>query len=201
MTFTENANKIFNQAIADYHIKDNIDTPINNPFAEGTIENRLYLKCWIDTVQWHFEDIIRDPQIDPAEALVLKRRIDKSNQDRTDLVEQIDSYFREIYKDVKVQSDARINTESPAWAVDRLSILALKIYHMKEQIERPEASAEHKAKCQAKLDVLLEQQVDLSTAIDQLLEDIEVGRKYMKVYRQMKMYNDPSTNPVLYNQK
>lgn len=201
MTFTENANKIFNQAIADYHIKDNIDTPINNPFAEGTIENRLYLKCWIDTVQWHFEDIIRDPQIDPAEALVLKRRIDKSNQDRTDLVEQIDSYFREIYKDVKVQSDARINTESPAWAVDRLSILALKIYHMKEQVERPEALAEHKAKCQAKLDVLLEQQVDLSTAIDQLLEDIEVGRKYMKVYRQMKMYNDPSTNPVLYNQK
>ena len=201
MTFTENANKIFNQAIADYHIKDNIDTPINNPFAEGTIENRLYLKCWIDTVQWHFEDIIRDPQIDPAEALVLKRRIDKSNQDRTDLVEQIDSYFREVYKDVKVQDDARINTESPAWAVDRLSILALKIYHMKEQVDRPEASAEHKAKCQAKLNVLLEQQVDLSTAIDQLLEDIEAGRKYMKVYRQMKMYNDPSTNPVLYNQK
>ena len=201
MTFTENANKIFNQAIADYHIKDNIDTPINNPFAEGIIENRLYLKCWIDTVQWHFEDIIRDPQIDPAEALVLKRRIDKSNQDRTDLVEQIDSYFREVYKDVKVQDDARINTESPAWAVDRLSILALKIYHMKEQVDRPEASAEHKAKCQAKLNVLLEQQVDLSTAIDQLLEDIEAGRKYMKVYRQMKMYNDPSTNPVLYNQK
>ena len=201
MTFRENANKIFNQAIADYHIKDNIDTPINNPFAEGTIENRLYLKCWIDTVQWHFEDIIRDPQINPAEALVLKRRIDKSNQDRTDLVEQIDSYFREVYKDVKVQDDARINTESPAWAVDRLSILALKIYHMKEQVNRPEASAEHKAKCQAKLNVLLEQQVDLSTAIDQLLEDIEAGRKYMKVYRQMKMYNDPSTNPVLYNQK
>ena len=201
MTFTENANKIFNQAIADYHIKDNIDTPINNPFAEGTIENRLYLKCWIDTVQWHFEDIIRDPQINPAEALVLKRRIDKSNQDLTDLVEQIDSYFRQVYKDVKVQDDARINTESPAWAVDRLSILALKIYHMKEQVERPEASAEHKAKCQAKLNVLLEQQVDLSTAIDQLLEDIEAGRKYMKVYRQMKMYNDPSTNPVLYNQK
>ena len=197
MAFTEKANKIFNQAINDYHVKDNIDTPINNPFEEGSIENRLYLKCWIDTVQWHFEDIIRDPQIDPAEALLLKRRIDKSNQDRTDLVEQIDSYFREIYKDVKVQDDARINTESPAWAVDRLSILALKIYHMKEQVERPEASAEHKAKCQAKLDVLLEQQVDLSTAIDQLLEDIEAGRKYMKVYRQMKMYNDPSTNRTL----
>ena len=201
MTFTEKAYKIFNQAINDYHVIDNIATPINNPFEEGSIENRLYLKCWIDTVQWHFEDIIRDPQIDPAAALLLKRRIDKSNQDRTDLVEQIDSYFREIYKDVKELDDARINTESPAWAVDRLSILALKIYHMKEQVERPEASAEHKAKCQAKLDVLLEQQVDLSTAIDQLLEDIEAGRKYMKVYRQMKMYNDPSTNPVLYNQK
>ena len=201
MTFTEKANKILNQAINDYHVKDNIDTPIQNPFEEGTIENRLYLKCWIDTVQWHFEDIIRDPQIDPKEALVLKRRIDKSNQDRTDLVEQIDSYFRETYKDVKVLPDARINTESPAWAVDRLSILALKIYHMKEQVERPEASEEHKAKCQAKLNVLLEQQVDLSTAIDQLLEDIEAGRKYMKVYRQVKMYNDPSTNPVLYNQK
>ncbi len=201
MTFTQNANQVFNQAINDYHVKDNIDTPINNPFKEGTIENKLYLKCWIDTVQWHFEDIIRDPQIDPAEALLLKRRIDKSNQDRTDLVEQIDSYFREKYADVNVLPDARINTESPAWAVDRLSILALKIYHMKEQAERDEASAEHKAKCLAKLNVLLEQQVDLSTAIDQLLEDIEAGRKYMKVYRQMKMYNDPSTNPVLYNKK
>ena len=201
MTFTEKANKIFNQAINDYHVKDNIDTPIQNPYQEGTIENRLYLKCWIDTVQWHFEDIIRDPQINPEEALVFKRRIDKSNQDRTDLVEQIDSYFRDLYKNVKVNDDARINTESPAWAIDRLSILALKIYHMKEQVERKEATEEHKAKCQAKLNVLLEQQVDLGTAIDQLLEDIEAGRKYMKVYRQMKMYNDPSTNPILYNQK
>ncbi len=201
MTFTQNANKVFNQAITDYHVTDNIDTPISNPYEEGTIENRLYLKCWIDTVQWHFEDIIRDPQIDPAEALLLKRRIDKSNQDRTDLVEQIDTYFREKYADVKVLPDARINTESPAWAVDRLSILALKIYHMKEQAERSEASAEHKEKCQNKLGVLLEQQVDLSLAIDQLLEDIETGRKYMKVYRQMKMYNDPATNPVLYAKK
>ena len=198
MTFTQIANNIFNRAIADYHVHDNIDTPINNPYEEGTIENRLYLKCWIDTVQWHFEDIIRDPNIDPKEALVLKRRIDKSNQDRTDLVEQIDSYFREKYNDVKVLPEARINTESPAWAVDRLSILALKIYHMREQVERTDASADHKAKCQAKLDVLQEQQIDLGTAIDQLLEDIEEGKKYMKVYRQMKMYNDPSTNPVLY---
>ncbi len=199
MTFTQLSNPIFVQAINDYHLTDNIDTPISNPYPEGSIENRLYLKCWIDTVQWHFEDIIRDPKIDPAEALVLKRRIDKSNQDRTDLVEQIDTYFREKYADVRVLPDARINTESPAWAVDRLSILALKIYHMREQAERPDASADHRAKCQAKLGVLLEQQVDLSTAIDQLLEDIEAGRKYMKVYRQMKMYNDPATNPVLYS--
>ena len=198
MSFTQDSNRIFNQAIHDYHVKDNIDTPICNPFDEGTIENRLYLKCWIDTVQWHFEDIIRDPEIDPIEALALKRRIDKSNQDRTDLVEQIDSYFRELYKEVKVDADARINTESPAWAVDRLSILALKIYHMKEQAERTDATPEHVAKCKAKLSVLLEQQKDLSTAIDQLLEDIAAGRKYMKVYRQMKMYNDVDTNPVLY---
>ena len=198
MSFTQDSNRIFNQAIHDYHVKDNIDTPICNPFDEGTIENRLYLKCWIDTVQWHFEDIIRDPEIDPVEALALKRRIDKSNQDRTDLVEQIDSYFRELYKEVKVADDARINTESPAWAVDRLSILALKIYHMKEQAERTDATPEHVSKCKAKLSVLLEQQKDLSTAIDQLLEDIAAGRKYMKVYRQMKMYNDVDTNPVLY---
>lgn len=198
MSFTQDSNRIFNQAIHDYHVKDNIDTPICNPFDEGTIENRLYQKCWIDTVQWHFEDIIRDPEINPVEALALKRRIDKSNQDRTDLVEQIDSYFRELYKEVKVDADARINTESPAWAVDRLSILALKIYHMKEQAERTDATPEHVAKCKAKLSVLLEQQKDLSTAIDQLLEDIAAGRKYMKVYRQMKMYNDVDTNPVLY---
>ena len=198
MTFSELCNNIFNQAIRDYHIKDNIETPINNPYEREEIENRLYLKCWIDTVQWHFEDIIRDPHIDPVEALSLKRRIDRSNQDRTDLVEQIDSYFRLKYSDVQILPDARLNTESPAWAVDRLSILALKIYHMREQSERTDATPEHREKCGAKLQVLLEQQKDLSLAIDQLLDDIQAGRKYMKVYRQMKMYNDPSTNPVLY---
>ena len=196
--FTQKANDIFRKAIADYHVKDNIETPIQNPFEAGTIEATLYHKCWIDTVQWHFEDIIRDPDIDPKDALVLKRRIDKSNQDRTDMVEDIDTYFRELYKDVKVMPDATINTESPAWAIDRLSILALKIWHMFEQTQRTDASAEHIATCRAKLDVLIEQQNDLSTAIEQLLADIEAGRKYMKVYRQMKMYNDPSTNPVLY---
>ena len=198
MSFTKLCNDIFNQAIRDYHVTDNIDTPINNPYKRETIENRLYLKCWIDTVQWHFEDIIRDPHIDPVEALNLKRRIDRSNQDRTDLVEQIDSYFRQKYADVQMLPDARLNTESTAWAIDRLSILALKIYHMQEQVERKDVEAEHREKCEAKLNILLEQQVDLSAAIDQLLADIEQGRIYMKVYRQMKMYNDPATNPVLY---
>ena len=172
MSFTKQANQIFNRAINDYHLTDDVNTPIRNPYQKDSIEHSLYLKCWIDTVQWHYEDIIRDPHIDPVEALALKRRIDRSNQDRTDLVEEIDSYFRQLYSGVEVLPDARLNTESPAWAVDRLSILALKIYHMKEQVERKDAEPEHIAKCQAKLDVLLEQQKDLSLAIDQLLEDI-----------------------------
>ena len=201
MTFTEQANKIFVQAIRDYHLTDNVDANINNPYDRDSIEHNLYLKCWIDTVQWHLEDIIRDPHINPADALGLKRRIDRSNQDRTDLVEEIDTYFRQQYSEVKPLADARLNTESPAWAVDRLSILALKIWHMQEQTERTDADAEHIARCQGKLDVLREQQKDLSTAIDQLLEDIAEGRKYMKVYRQMKMYNDPATNPILYQKE
>ena len=201
MSFTEHCNVIFGQAIRDYHLTDNVDTPMNNPYNRGTIDYNLYMKCWIDTVQWHFEDIIRDPHIDPTEALQLKRRIDRSNQDRTDLVEEIDTYFRKQYSEVKPLPDARLNTESPAWAVDRLSILALKIYHMKEQVERKDAETAHRDKCAEKLSVLLEQQKDLGLAIDQLLEDIEAGRKYMKVDRQMKMYNDPSTNPVLYKKQ
>ncbi len=201
MNFTELANPIFQAVINDYHKTDDVDAPIQNPYQAGTIEADLYLKNWIDTVQWHLEDIIRDPQIDPVEALALKRRIDKSNQDRTDLVEQIDSYFYTLYHEVKAQEGATINTESPAWAVDRLSILALKIYHMQEQVDRADATAEHKAQCQKKLDVLLQQRTDLSTAIDQLIDDFKAGRKYMKVYKQMKMYNDPSTNPILYGKK
>ena len=199
MTFTEQANNIFRQVINDYHLTDNVDTPIRNPYERNSIEYSLYLKCWIDTVQWHYEDIIRDPHIDPVEALALKRRIDHSNQDRTDLVEEIDSYFRQLYSGVTPQPNARLNTESPAWAVDRLSILALKIYHMQEQVNRKDAEPDHLERCRLKLGILLEQQVDLSTAIDQLLDDYNAGRKVMKVYRQMKMYNDPSTNPVLYS--
>lgn len=201
MNFVEESNRIFAQAVKDYHRTDDVDAPINNPYEAGTIEHDLYLKNWIDTVQWHLEDIIRNPEIDPVEALKIKRRIDKSNQDRTDLVELIDSYFLDKYKDVKVAANAVINTESPAWAVDRFSILALKIYHMQEQVMRTDVSADHKAQCQNKLNVLLEQKKDLGTAIDQLLNDIEAGRKYMKVYKQMKMYNDPNLNPVLYGSK
>ena len=198
MTFTQQATRIFRQVINDYHLTDSVDAPISNPYPPGSIDHSLYLKCWIDTVQWHYEDIIRDPHIDPVEALSLKRRIDRSNQERTDLVEEIDSYFRQLYSSVTPLPDARLNTESPAWAVDRLSILALKIYHMEEQTARTDATDQHRQRCRQKLDVLLEQQRDLSTAIDQLLDDISQGRKYMKVYRQMKMYNDPATNPVLY---
>lgn len=201
MEFTELCQPIFEAAINDYHVADNVDTPINNPYQKGTIEHDLYLKCWIDTVQWHFEDIIRDPAIEPSAALVLKRRIDKSNQDRTDLVERIDSYFLTLYKDVTQLPDATINTESPAWAIDRLSILALKIYHMRLEAERKDATADHRQKCAAKLNVLLEQQKDLSSAINTLIEDIANGKKYMKVYKQMKMYNDTETNPVLYAKK
>ena len=199
--FTENANRIFNRAIDDYHRFDDVDHPVENPFDEGSLDHLLYMKNWVDTVQWHLEDIIRDPQIDPVEALAIKRRIDKSNQDRTDLVELIDSFFLDKYKNVKVLPDATINTESPAWAIDRLSILTLKIYHMREEASRADATAEHKARCEQKLAVLMEQKKDLSMALDQLLSDIRDGKKYMKVYKQMKMYNDPALNPVLYGKK
>lgn len=198
MVFTDLSNKIFEESINDYHLSDNVDTPIKNSYQEKSIEYYLYLKNWIDTVQWHLEDIIRDPEINPEEALKIKRRIDKSNQDRTDLVELIDSYFLDKYKDVAVRSLARINTESPAWAIDRLSILALKIYHMRQEAERKNTTPEHHEQASKKLDVLLTQRKDLSTAIEELLKDIESGQKYMKVYKQMKMYNDPSLNPVLY---
>ena len=199
--FTETANEIFNRAIGDYNRWDDVDHPIENPYEPGSLEHLLYHKNWIDTVQWHLEDIIRDPQIDPVAALAIKRRIDKSNQDRTDMVEYIDSYLLDKYRDVEPRPDARLNTETPAWAIDRLSILALKIYHMAREAERTDVGEAHRAACRKKLDVLLAQQVDLSGAIEELIGDIEAGRKYMKTYKQMKMYNDPALNPVLYGQK
>ena len=199
--FSKLAYSVFEQSINDYHQHDNVDQPISNPYPKEQFEHLLYLKNWIDTVQWHFEDIIRDPNIDPAAALVLKRRIDASNQERTDMVEYIDGYFLQKYSTVKVKDNAKINSDSPAWAFDRLSILALKIHHMQEEATRPEASQEHRDKCQVKLNILLEQRTDLSTAIDDLLTDIENGDKFMKVYKQMKMYNDDELNPVLYQIK
>ena len=199
--FSKLAYTVFEQSIVDYHKHDHVDQPIANPYPKEQFEHLLYLKNWIDTVQWHFEDIIRDPQIDPVAALTLKRRIDASNQERTDMVEYIDSYFLQKYSGVVVKENAKINSESPAWAFDRLSILALKIYHMQEEATRAEASPEHRANCQTKLNVLLEQRSDLSTAIDDLLHDIEHGEKFMKVYKQMKMYNDEELNPVLYQNK
>jgi len=199
--FSEFAFKIFDESISTYHIKDDVYQSFSNPYQKDEIAHLLYRKNWIDTVQWHYEDIIRDPNINPDEALTLKRKIDASNQDRTDLVEYIDSYFLNKYQSVEVKDSATINTESPAWAIDRLSILALKIYHMNEEATRKDASSQHLEKCGKKLLVLLEQKKDLSGAIDQLLSDIEVGNKYMKVYKQMKMYNDDELNPVLRGQK
>lgn len=201
--FSEKANSIFKDVIDTYHVVNTVDQSFENPYDNKTqlLEHLLYRKCWIDTVQWHYEDIIRDPQIDPVAALTLKRQIDASNQDRTDMVEFIDSYFLEKYKDASPKNDATINTESPAWGVDRLSILALKVFHMHEESVRPDATENHRMQCQQKLNILLEQRNDLSTAIDQLLSDIEKGEKYMKVYKQMKMYNDDDLNPVLRNQK
>jgi len=195
--FSNFAFGIFEESIDKYHIEDRVDQPFENPYPTDDIAHLLYRKNWIDTVQWHYEDLIRDPQIDPDAALELKRKIDASNQQRTDLVEYIDSYFLDKYKRVSIADGAQINTESPAWAIDRLSILALKIYHMREEAERADASGAHREACRSKLQVLLEQRQDLSTAIDQLLEDISKGVKYMKVYKQMKMYNDDELNPVL----
>ena len=201
MSFSQKSYAIFADSTKQYHVTDDVDAVMHNPYEFQTIEYFLYLKNWIDAVQWHLEDIVRDPNIDPVIALEIKRRIDKSNQERTDLVELIDSYFLEQYKDAKPLAEATINTESPAWAVDRLSILALKIYHMQQEVDRTNATPEHIAQCQTKLNILLEQHKDLTSAIDQLLADIESGKKYMKVYKQMKMYNDPALNPVLYGQK
>ncbi len=194
-------NQLFDEVIAKYHIIDDVDQSFENPFNKNTFEHLLYRKNWIDTVQWHYEDIIRLPDINPVDAIVLKRKIDASNQDRTDMVEFIDSYFLDKFKDVKVKEGAKINSETPAWAIDRLSILALKIYHMNEEATRESASEDHRAKCQTKLNVLLEQRVDLSTAIDDLLSDFASGEKFVKVYKQMKMYNDEDTNPMLYAKK
>jgi hypothetical protein len=193
--------KIFKESIEKYHLIDQVDQAFENPYQADSLEYLLHRKNWIDTVQWHYEDLIRDPEIDPVEGMKLKRLIDASNQDRTDTVEYIDSYFLNQFKDVAVQEDATVNSESPAWALDRLSILELKIYHMDEEANRQEASESHREKCNAKLQVLLTQREDLGSSIDDLLQDIASGSKYMKVYKQMKMYNDEDTNPVLYKDK
>ena len=190
--------KVFEKSVDDYHVYDDINRLASNPYDKKDFEHLLYEKNWIDTVQWHYEDIIRDPDIDPSEGMSLKRLIDSSNQNRTEMVEYIDSYFLKLYSNVSPKPNAKVNTESPAWALDRLSILILKIYHMKEESLRKDVSEQHRNTCNEKLQVLLEQQKDLSESIDQLLEDLSKGEKKMKVYKQMKMYNDETLNPVLY---
>ena len=189
---------VFEKAVDDYHVHDDINRSATNPFDKKDFEHLLYEKNWIDTVQWHYEDIIRDPDIEPNEGMKLKRLIDSSNQNRTEMVEYIDSYFLNLYKQTTPKKDAKVNTESPAWALDRLSILILKIYHMREESLRTDVSDQHKDSCTEKLKILVEQRKDLSESIDQLLEDLSKGEKKMRVYRQMKMYNDETLNPVLY---
>ena len=195
---SNSALEIFQQSVDDYHKYDDINHAINNPYPETSLSHLLYKKNWIDTVQWHYEDIIRDPKINPDKGMDIKRKIDKSNQDRTEMVEYIDSYFLNKYSNVRPKENASINSQSPAWALDRLSILVLKIYHMDEEYRREGAGEEHKKSCKSKLDILIEQRKDLGDAIDLLLNDISTGEKKMKVYKQMKMYNDESLNPILY---
>ena len=190
--------KVFEKAVDDYHVHDDINRSATNPYDKKDFEHLLYEKNWIDTVQWHYEDIIRDPDIESNEGIKLKRLIDSSNQNRTEMVEYIDSYFLNLYKQTTPKKDAKVNTESPAWALDRLSILILKIYHMREESLRTDVSDQHKDSCSEKLKILLEQRKDLSDSIDQLLEDLAKGEKKMRVYKQMKMYNDETLNPVLY---
>jgi len=190
-------NRIFIESIKIYHVEDSVHQICPNPYLPESFEHLLFLKNWIDTVQWHLEDIIRAEDIAPSEALKIKRTIDASNQDRTDRVEEIDDYFYEKYKGIAPKENARLNTETPAWAIDRLSILNLKIFHMHEEANRNDASDAHRQKCQHKLNTLLQQQKDLSLAIDQLLADIESGNCIITTYKQMKMYNDPELNPVL----
>jgi hypothetical protein len=196
----ENCNIIFQKAIENYHLKDHVDTMLENPYDANTLDYIMYEKCWIDTVQWHLEDLIRIPDLNPKEALAIKQRIDKSNQNRTDMVEKIDDHYVSLYRSTS-ENATLMNTESPGWVVDRLSILCLKIFHMKEQVLRKDATKKHLQECEWKLNILNLQQHDLSNAFNQLLEDYKNGVKKMQVYRQMKMYNDANLNPELYRKK
>lgn len=201
MSVSSICNKVFKIAIDDYHISNSVDGKKTNPFNDSSsLEKIIYNKCWIDTVQWHLEDIIRKPNIEPSEALKIKRRIDSSNQDRTDMVEELDDYFFKKYSSENSKQESILNTETPAWAIDRLSILSLKIFHMKEEAERDTASIDHRKKCSIKLSILMEQKSNLSMAIDQLFDNISNGKVRIATYKQMKMYNDESLNPELYSQ-
>jgi hypothetical protein len=194
-------NAIFRESILDYHKTDQVDAEMPKKYQDSPFGNLLYLKNWIDTVQWHLEDIIRDPKNEPSFLVAIKRRIDTSNQHRTDTVEQIDELLSEKFKNVTFQENARMNSETPAWLLDRMSILQLKIYHFKEQLERNDADETHIISVKQKLMILEIQEQDLEKCYDELIEDLGAGQKYMKLYKQMKMYNDPNLNPVFYSNK
>lgn len=190
----EKFTKIFRESIEDWHKNQES----NNPYIGDSLEFILYNKNQIDTIQWHVEDEIRRIDILDKEIASLKRKIDSLNQQRTDLVEKLDDIFLNQFQLVVQTKDSRMNSETPAWLVDRMSILELKIYHMEEQTQRTDVSEEHRNTCANKLKVLLEQRADMILCMNQLIEDLTLGKKYMKVYRQMKMYNDKSLNPSLY---
>jgi Protein of unknown function (DUF4254) len=196
----EDINKIFRQAILDYHLQDHIDADMPLSFVDNKFGALLYQKTWIDTVQWHLEDIIRNPKIAPDNLVAIKRRIDASNQDRTDIVELIDQYLYEIFVNIQPLKNAKLNSETPAWLLDRMSILQLKIYHFQEQIGRIGIDENHQKSVTQKLFILNMQEADLAQCYNELIEDIATGQKLMKLYKQMKMYNDPRLNPVLYTQ-
>ncbi|PJZ69446.1 hypothetical protein CH373_15210 [Leptospira perolatii] len=189
---------VFQKSVQDWHRKEALS---ENPFSKSSLEGLFYQKNQIDTIQWHVEDEIRRPDLPDSELVKLKRKIDSLNQERTDLVEQIDDMISSKYKDVPKKNSARMNSETPAWLIDRMSILELKIYHMEEQTHRKDVSETHLKNCKAKLEILLEQRKDLSVCLDELLDDLSKGDKFYKVYRQMKMYNDKNLNPSLYTKK
>jgi hypothetical protein len=173
---------------------------ITNPYS-----GFLQLVCRQHTYNyllWHEEDIARSPNVGDERIATVKRAIDGYNQKRNDGIEQLDAAILQMLAEKKIEPvpDARQNTETPGSAIDRLSILALRRYHMQEQADRGDAAEEHRDKARGRLKVLAEQHADLSRSLRELLEDIFAGRKRLKVYFQFKMYNDPTMNPYLYKQ-